>query len=46
LLDEADVVVIPGAGMSEYGEGFVRLAVTVGAERLKEAIERIKKVKF
>ncbi len=46
LLDESGVVVIPGGGMSEYGEGFVRLAMTVSADRSNEAVTRIAKVRF
>lgn len=44
LLQEADVVVTPGVGFGKYGEGYVRMALTVSKERLKEAVTRIKKV--
>jgi len=43
LLEETGVVVTPGRGFGEYGEGFFRIALTVEAERMKEAMERIKK---
>ena len=46
LLDEADVVTIPGVGFGPAGEGYIRAALTVGVERIREAVERIKKVKF
>jgi len=44
VLEEAGVVVTPGSGFGAAGEGYVRFALTVGEERLKEAAERIKKL--
>ncbi|KPK98023.1 MAG: LL-diaminopimelate aminotransferase [Omnitrophica WOR_2 bacterium SM23_72] len=44
LLDEADIVVTPGVGFGAYGEGFIRLALTVSQERIEEAVRRLKKV--
>lgn len=44
LLDEADTVVTPGVGFGPYGEGFIRMALTVPQERIEEAVRRIKKV--
>ncbi len=44
LLEKAGIVCTPGNGFGEPGEGFVRMALTVPAERLKEAVERIKSV--
>lgn len=45
LLEEAGVLVIPGVGYGEYGEGFVRMSLTVlgdkNGERLEEAVRRI-----
>lgn len=38
------VVCTPGVGMGKSGEGYVRFALTVSEEKIKEAIERIKKV--
>ncbi len=47
LLDETGVVVTPGRGFGEHGEGYFRIALTVGEDRLREAIERIgKSVRF
>jgi LL-diaminopimelate aminotransferase len=46
ILEEADVVVIPGAGFGEPGEGFLRAALTVPEERLAEAAERIGRIKW
>ena len=42
LLERAGIVVTPGVGFGKYGEGFVRFALCVSAERLMEACERIK----
>ena len=36
-------IVTPGIGYGEYGEGYVRIALTVEEKRLEEAIERMKK---
>jgi LL-diaminopimelate aminotransferase len=41
LLDKADVVVTPGVGFGPSGEGFVRAALTVDEERIKEALRRL-----
>ena len=46
LLDEADVLTIPGIGFGSAGEGYVRAALTVEVERIREAVDRIGKVKF
>ncbi|MDQ0058133.1 pyridoxal phosphate-dependent aminotransferase [Paenibacillus harenae] len=44
VLQEADVVVAPGIGFGEHGEGFVRLGLLTSEERLQEAIFRIGKL--
>jgi LL-diaminopimelate aminotransferase len=46
LLKEAGIVVTPGNGFGEPGEGFFRLALTVDKNRLKEALERISSLRF
>lgn len=43
LLEKCDIVATPGNGFGEHGEGYVRMAVTVGKKRIREAVERIKK---
>jgi LL-diaminopimelate aminotransferase len=40
-LEELGVVVLPGSGFGPAGEGFFRIALTVGAERLAEAAARL-----
>ena len=42
VLEKAGVVVTPGSGYGEYGEGYFRISLTVGTERLKEALARMK----
>jgi LL-diaminopimelate aminotransferase len=44
LLVKAGVVVTPGNGFGASGEGFVRAAFTVNAERIREAMDRIRKL--
>ncbi len=44
LLHEAHVLVIPGNAFGECGDGYLRLAVTVGLDKLKEAFDRIEKM--
>ncbi len=46
LLTKAGIVVTPGNGFGSAGEGYVRMALTVGEERLNEVIERIKSTGF
>jgi LL-diaminopimelate aminotransferase len=41
VLEEAAVVVSPGPAYGPSGEGFVRLSLTVGDERLADAVRRI-----
>ncbi len=43
LLDKAGVLVTPGVGFGEHGEGFVRFALTRSVERIKEALERMER---
>jgi LL-diaminopimelate aminotransferase len=38
------VILTPGEGFGEYGQGYVRFALTQPIEKIKEAIERIEKV--
>jgi LL-diaminopimelate aminotransferase len=40
-LEETGVVVLPGSGFGPAGEGFFRIALTVGRERLRVAAERL-----
>jgi Aspartate/tyrosine/aromatic aminotransferase len=44
LLNKANVVVTPGSAFGQFGEGYFRISITLDDARLKEALERIKKV--
>lgn len=44
VLEEANVWMIPGSMYGKYGEGYFRIALTVGVEKIGEAIERIKRI--
>lgn len=44
LLKRADIIVTPGSGFGKYGQGYIRMALTVPVERIKEAVSRIKKI--
>jgi LL-diaminopimelate aminotransferase len=41
LLEELDLVVTPGNGFGASGEGYFRIALTVGVNTLKRAVERL-----
>ena len=43
MLEKADIVVTPGNGFGEHGEGYIRMALTVDKSRLREAVDRIRK---
>ena len=43
-LEEADVVVVPGAGFAEEARGWFRIALTVEVDRLREAVDRLARV--
>jgi alanine-synthesizing transaminase len=44
LLREGKVAVSPGIGFGEYGEGFVRFALVENENRIKQAVNGIKKM--
>lgn len=44
LLEQAKIVVAPGAGFGEHGEGYVRLGLLSSEERLVEAVKRVEKL--
>ena len=44
LLEQAGIVTIPGMGLGDPGEGYVRLALTVPKERMEEALTRLEKI--
>lgn len=46
ILDEAHVLLLPGNAFGECGEGYLRLACTVGVDKLEEAFDRIEKIEL
>jgi LL-diaminopimelate aminotransferase len=42
LLEKCGVIVVPGVGYGEYGEGYFRISLTVNDEKLDEALKRIR----
>jgi len=44
LLNNAGLVITPGNGLGEAGEGYVRFTLTVPEPRLEEAVERVRRV--
>jgi LL-diaminopimelate aminotransferase len=44
ILEKADIVATPGVGFGPNGEGYVRMALTVDKARIKEALERLKRL--
>jgi LL-diaminopimelate aminotransferase len=46
VLDEAAVNITPGNGFGEHGEGYFRVSLTVPDNRLDEALERLRQLRF
>ncbi len=44
FLEKADIIITPGVGFGEHGEGYVRMALTVPKDRMAVAVERISKI--
>ena len=44
ILKEAHVLAIPGIAFGKCGEGYIRIACTVGIDKLKEAFDRVEEV--
>ena len=43
ILEDAGVAILPGSSFGEFGEGFVRICYAVNQDKIKNALERIKK---
>ncbi|MFZ3170662.1 MAG: LL-diaminopimelate aminotransferase [Carboxydocellales bacterium] len=43
VFEKSGVVVTPGNGYGEFGEGFFRISLCIEKEKIQEALERIKK---
>ena len=46
LLDQAGIIVSPGSGYGPEGEGYVRFALVVKEDRMKEAVKRLQGLKL
>ncbi|MDF2954122.1 MAG: Aspartate/methionine/tyrosine aminotransferase [Thermodesulfobacterium sp.] len=46
VIQDLGIVVTPGVGFGNSGEGYFRIALTVGEERLKEAAQRLSTLQF
>jgi LL-diaminopimelate aminotransferase len=46
LIEEKGIVVTPGSGFGDEGEGYFRISITIGEERIQEAIKRLKSLKL
>ena len=43
ILEDAGVAILPGTSFGEFGDGFVRICYAVNQDKIKNALERIKK---
>ena len=41
LIEEKDIVVTPGAGYGRYGEGYIRLSLTIADDQLEKGLKRL-----
>ena len=41
LLNETGIIVTPGSGFGDYGEGYVRFSLTINENRIREALVRM-----
>jgi LL-diaminopimelate aminotransferase len=46
LIRRAGVVTAPGVGFGEMGEGYIRMSLTCGTEKIRKAVRRLKKAGF
>lgn len=44
FLDKADILITPGNGFGDGGEGYIRMALTVSTDRINEAVTRLQKI--
>jgi LL-diaminopimelate aminotransferase len=46
VIEEKGVVVTPGSGFGDEGEGYFRISTTTSEDRIQEAIKRLKSMKL
>ncbi|PIR21489.1 MAG: LL-diaminopimelate aminotransferase [Deltaproteobacteria bacterium CG11_big_fil_rev_8_21_14_0_20_47_16] len=44
VMEQTGVVITPGTGFGDYGEGYVRFSLTAPPEKLEEAVHRLQKL--
>lgn len=44
VMEKTGVVITPGTGFGEFGEGYVRFSLTAPPEKLEEAVHRLQKI--
>jgi LL-diaminopimelate aminotransferase len=44
LMEKTGILATPGTAFGDVGEGYIRFALTVGVERIREAVSRIKSI--
>ena len=44
FLEKADIIATPGVGFGSYGEGYIRMTITMEKAKLLAAVERLKKI--
>lgn len=44
FLEKADIVATPGVSFGKFGEGYIRMALTVPKDRITQAVERLGKI--
>ncbi|QRN86350.1 LL-diaminopimelate aminotransferase [Clostridia bacterium] len=42
VLEKAGVIITPGNGYGQYGEGYFRISLCIGKDRIQEALKRMK----
>lgn len=46
LLEDSGIIVTPGNGFGEHGEGFARISITIDTSRIGQAVERLQDFKI
>ncbi len=46
LIEETGIVVTPGSGFGDAGEGYFRISITIAEEKIIEAAKRLKSFKI
>ncbi len=46
MIDEYGIVVTPGNGFGDEGEGYFRISITIAEEKIRAAVERLRNARF